>query len=605
MKGTGGTADRKNNMNETEQDQYRKGGQEHWRFYGRQKELAWLTERLGLDQEPFVTRKMALAIGGRRGIGKTELLREVFRRHERDAPVNQRRGLLRVRLPVLDQSEDHVRAIRLAIRRRGLENLLATMPPRTEDHSPGSWAGDIIHHLLKHGFIVGLDEFHHARPSGLPSALADMIDDQRSTTTLAEKRVSGRLVLMGSHQQQFQEMFAKSQPLHTRVYIERTLQPWSFDAVWEMAQDQGWDMRPDRLHTLWTAYGGTPLMWHDLALGPDALRQWPAPQDQTVVSDKDWLEDWLRFEQDAISQDPRRAWDSQATIKLKESLRSTLIELGHQKSAGDMRTTAFLVEQLQESARAGGESTDSIPSADNLRQRLRKIHKQTGMITRRAFFTGAPRRPKGKPQTGVWAIDDQPMLFQIRVLGQATRDIQSPEHDIGFDQLATKRLRRLEGDMMERLAAQWLKQHPLCRWSYWSVKPPPSPQREARDIDALARLGPGPKRRLDPARDLMVYVNAKRGSHWHDPDDFQDIVDEFRAAAPQDPNIMNVRDLKACNVFVSPVMKPEDRQRLEAAGHLAFDWPSMAAEMAADWPLIRARMPEPPDPGGMGGMGGP
>ncbi len=358
-----------------------------------------------------------------------------------------------------------------------------------------------------------------------------------------------------------------------------------------MARDQGWDHDPQRLHTLWTAYDGIPYLWQRLAQNRHVF---PSPPNAPSVTDKEdtqWVEDFLRFESDCIRQDNRLAWNSQVTIELKEPLRSTLIALGHQKSAGDMRTTSFLVEQLQER-----EPVDRLPSPDTLRERLRDIHEQTGMITRRVFFTGEPRRPKGKPQTGVWAINDNPMLFQIRVLGQARRDIQAPDHDIGFDQLATKRLRRLEGDMMERLAAQWLKQHPHCRWSHWSVLPPPPGKGEARDIDVLARLCPGPKRQLDPDRDLLVCVNAKRNSARHDPADFQVIVDEFMAAAPQDPNIMKVRDLEPCHLFVSPVMEPEDRGRLEEAGHLAFDWPSMMAEMAADWPLIRTRMPPPPNP---------
>ncbi len=577
-------------MNETGQGHEHRKGPGHWRFYGRREERAWLTERLGLDQEPFVDPDMALAIGGRRGIGKTELLREVFRRHKQEATGSQRRRLLMVDLPVRDQDEDHVEAIIEAMVNHDMEDLLGTLPPRRSHQNSGLWGGIIIRHLLKHGVIVGLDEFHHARPSGLPSALKKIIDDQRSTTTPAEKRVSGRLVLMGSHQQQFQDMFDKSQPLHTRVYIERTLQPWPFDAIWEMARDQGWDRQPERLHTLWTAYGGTPLLWRDLALAPDPLRQWPAPKGQTAVRERSWLQAWLRFEQEAIRQDPRRAWNNKTVIELAEPLSSTLIALGRQKSAGHMMPAAVIIKKLRARERDSGQEPGRLPRPHILDERLHDLQSDTGRVCGRNQLTGL----HADDRSHVWAIDDHPTLFQIRVLGR-TADGESsflsgPERVADG---AMKRLKDLEGDMLERLVVQWLAAHPQHINSVWGALPPGGRDHVA-DIDGLALLGWDEPVR--PQAHMLVCVNAKRTSRDHKIEDFQKIIDRFMQGADQNSDIQVLQTLPRHHLFVSPVMQPDDRQRLEADGHLAFDWPTMAAEMQKGWPRLRALMPPEPEP---------
>ena len=216
----------------------------------------------------------------------------------------------------------------------------------------------------------------------------------------------------------------------------------------------------------------------------------------------------------------------------------------------------------------------------------RRLKAQTGLLARRAFFTGQTPAPSDRPPTETWVIDDNPTLFQIRALSLLLRATRSPDEEEGVDARARKRLERLEGDLLERLAAAWLKQHPQCRWSHWSVRAPDI-SGARRDIDALARLWPELDRKADGGSDMLICVNAKRSSSGHDAADFQALVDQFMAAADHDPDILKLRDLPRCHLFVSPQMEPADRKRLEAAGHLAFDWPTMAAELQAGWPLIR------------------
>ena len=594
-------------MNETAQVPGRNREQGHWRFYGRQEELAWLTKRLGLDQEPFPDFDLAVGIGGRRGVGKTELFMETMRRHGQTAGSVPTRRCMMVRLaPMRLEGENHVDTLWRGMRQAGMTDLMASMPHRNPEDNPAFRCCDIIRHLLKHGVIVGLDEFHHARNSDLPNELAGMIDKQRCTSTPADQILWGRLVLMGSHQQKFQDMFADDQELYLRARIEYNLQPWPLPIIWEMACDQGWDQNPRRLHTLCTAYGGVPYPWRELAqnvMVPDQLRNWPDPDRSppTPVSEIRWSQAFLHHELERIVADPRQAWDDKATIELKEPLRSTMIALGHQRSAGNWMSAASVRQDIKNRAINSGVPKPRLPTAQILDQRLLKLHYQTGRVDYRSVFTGLP----DNDASDIWTIDDPATLFHIQALGLNRPRRKGKRHRPGLDANALQRLTRLEGGHMERVARDWLDEHPQCLWSEWGVWAPDGRAQNIGDIDALALVGWGT---LDdvpqPTTHMLLCVNAKRDSGEHKVPEFQALVDTFMSLKDRDPDIDEIHALPRHHLFVSPVMEPEDRQRLEAAGHLAFDWPSMMAEMAADWPLIRARMPEPPDPGGPGGMGG-
>ena len=174
-----------------------------------------------------------LALRGRRGVGKTELVKETLRRHGSDTPC------LFVEMDEGPQAHPLVflRSIRDALAQKGLEALLDDQPPRRRHCSDELHFVETLQWLLRRDMIIVLDEFHNCRGTGVPAKLKLMIDDQESTSPSYPLR--GRLAVMGSHQQQFQDMFAETEPLHGRIRIKKALEPWTFRTIWDMAQGSG------------------------------------------------------------------------------------------------------------------------------------------------------------------------------------------------------------------------------------------------------------------------------------------------------------------------------------------------------------------------------
>ncbi len=154
---------------------------------------------------------------------------------------------------------------------------------------------------------------------------------------------TGQLVLMGSHQQKFGQLQNAGAPLQDRFDVLPLL-PWSIATVMDIAQAHGWDRRPARFHTLWTAYDGMPREWERFARGPNTperLRQgWEPPsddEDQDRAQDELWYKAFVQYERDRIQRYPRQRWDSKAYVELPPALRTAIIWLGAHR---DPRTLA-------------------------------------------------------------------------------------------------------------------------------------------------------------------------------------------------------------------------------------------------------------------------
>ncbi len=96
-----------------------------WRFYGRQDDIRDVRHLLQLDWAVAERDFDAFGLRGRRGVGKTELVKETLRRHGSDTPC------LFVEMDEGPQAHPLVflRSVRDALAQKGLEALLDDQPP--------------------------------------------------------------------------------------------------------------------------------------------------------------------------------------------------------------------------------------------------------------------------------------------------------------------------------------------------------------------------------------------------------------------------------------------------------------------------------------------
>ena len=212
-----------------------------WRTYGRDEETAKL-ERWCAAPHGF----MAGAVLGHWGAGKTRLL------HDVQARLRGRRPMVIFDLPVLPDPEGRRDAadvlrwqIDEAVADPDIAPLLADLP-RREPHDnelvvQTSRIMRMTRHCLLKGAIVGIDEFHNARPLGLESGVKLMIDRAGSN----DGRWPGKLVVAGSLQQQeLVDMIGNPRaPLYQRFMHKFHLRPLKAPALLEMAAEQGWPTR--------------------------------------------------------------------------------------------------------------------------------------------------------------------------------------------------------------------------------------------------------------------------------------------------------------------------------------------------------------------------
>lgn len=303
-----------------------------WRFYGRVKEMNRLEGALQL-QEHKSRGFCAVRIVGRRGVGKTELLAEAGRRGTRNVPV------LICELPSGGDGTHAVADLGAAVEREGLQHLLADLPQVGWDRDPGWRFLHVVDHLVCKGAVVGLNEFHNAEQSMLVTPVKRLIDEYQS---IGGRKPTGKLVLMGSHQQQMLRLFRSDQPLYGRVDISVKLRQWPPATVLEMAAEHGILAHPDRFLTLWTAYGGVPKHWRRFAGDPTSdeadgvnarrLGAWP--------DGRSWRMAFLGAQHEVLGSDPEERFDNQAFIELAEPHREVLLWLGQRRPKGG-RSSGF------------------------------------------------------------------------------------------------------------------------------------------------------------------------------------------------------------------------------------------------------------------------
>jgi len=464
-----------------------------WRFYGRDAELEESRIRLHLDIPDMERRFGSYYITGRRGIGKSELAREIIQRVKDDTPS--------VFLEIKSKSdvETCLNDLLDHIDKAGLDHLLASLPPQRRHQTDKSRFAAIIHHLLGQGAVVIIDEFQRGSENGIVGEIAAMLNHIRNGRE--GPKPSGKLVMMGSHQQRMIELFSDDGPLYGRAQPLVKLGQWTVRTVMEMAAEHGLLSRPGRFHTLWSAYGGVPLYWQRFVAGDDIsrIRDYHAVED-----DDDWRRRFLKAELRLLHNSSER-FDSRAIVTLAPDLRRVVYMLGRRPGRG--MTAAEIVEAVRHEVMRTGRALEPgdihVGQIEDGLWTLRK-HLQL-VVPDNPILDASPRK---------WRIFDLNSLFQLRVFPELFNPEKEPGEYIDGEtdeavvdmDMAMERLREMEGHTLERFAANWIKGKPDSRWCRHAAQLGPDP-----DVDVLAVME-------DAERDPVALLGAcKRNPKSHRP----------------------------------------------------------------------------------------
>lgn len=510
-----------------------------WRFYGRSKDLEELELSLRLHED---TRSFsAIRIIGRRGVGKTEFLKEAARRGTGEPPV------LHVELPSPQQADGEAACemLKRAATKSGLSAAFGTLPEREPHHNSGMWFEEILRCLLHAGIVVVLDEFHHARPLGLESGIKLVID---GFTSVGAPRISGKLVMTGSHQQQLLYMFRSDQPLFQRFTGSIWLAPWPVGTVLKMAAEQGFLRHPGRFLTLWTAYGGVPRHWHRFAADDRFARlrefdPWP--------DDAAWHRAFIDLERKVL-EDPEERFGSRAFVELAPQQREVLLWLAHNQPGG------ATLEEVEAGLGRRGDPT-VLESLQLLQDHLRLVQLKGQFLVK---------------ETGRWRIIDNNTMFQLSVHPGIFDGRASALADSGsvaeFDRRRTA-LAENGGPALERFAAACFGEMPGITWSedgLWRQRrtspftdPSGRPLPPLADIDMMVRRGQW----SDP-EPVFILAGCKRNSRRHEPAQldaqFREFLDDLGLGA----DASRIRALPKERYLISPEFTDGQRRRAAEAG---------------------------------------
>ena len=400
---------------------------------------------------------------------------------------------------------------------------------------------------------------------------------------------------MGSHQQKFQKMRRGDQPLGDRIYKTAHLRPWPMTTILDVVRKHGWDSRPRRFLTLWTAFGGLPREWERFALlsgqNSHLAHGWPpltGHYTRDHRDDQQWHRDFVAHAKEHLRNDADQRWDNAAFIQLPEEVVDILCVMGLDISTVKMQSLEEIHAKMD---------PELVLPRRQIWRVLKHFMDDLDVVGCQKMFTG-PGSYKHR-----WYMKDNTTLFQMALAPdlfqsdwRASLDQQEPMPGL------SESVANLEGHMLER----WIKDMLACRPSVLlnicSAKPLDS---HMADIDGLVRLArkPGMGDTMHASDDdLLLCINAKRCSSNHKPEKFQAIVDEFmdRDCNP-DPDVEPIRGLAQRRLFVSPQLNQTHKRAIEAAGHLALDIPDLIRELREGWPVINkalaeARRPPPPQP---------
>ena len=243
-----------------------------WGFYGRETEIAELNRYL---QNPNF---LAKAVVGRRGVGKSELIRKALKVSDTGQPA--------IHMEMTAKHHLNLERLETACEAAGIADLpdnedwkwwrTADNPQRKSwrrRKSPEWVFCETVKDLLAKDIIVVLDEFQHASEEegglNLEADFKLIIDDYR----LHRRKSKGKLIVAGSHQQRMWHMLRDDRPLYMRLRGTLKVNKLPEADLMRMAAEQGWLRHPKRFLTMYSVYNGIPALWEDYHRenrGPDA-----------------------------------------------------------------------------------------------------------------------------------------------------------------------------------------------------------------------------------------------------------------------------------------------------------------------------------------------
>ena len=530
-----------------------------WRFYGREPELEKVDSALRYPK--FVCKR----IHGRRGVGKAELVAEAGRRTRGKPPVL----IFELRSPELESAEAaRQRLLDTAGNELGpeiLQDLPHPHPVLPADNFTG-----VVRHLLFRDVAVTLDGFHHARPMGLEGPIKLLIDH---SGPLHNPRPTGKLFVMGSHQQRFMAMFRSDQPLFQRFYGNINLHQWQAPTVLEMAAEHDFLRNPGRFLTLWTACGGIPRNWEAFANSDESaarlrdFSRWP--------DDDSWRRAFLGWQEERL-RGPDERFDSRSYVELDEPHRKVLEWLAHNKARRGSEFWRF-PEELRDRAKPGlAESLKVLSSHLELVERVGEFWRKPALTWR------SDLRWQRSPD--LWRIRDNDTLFQLAVTGTpepGNRENGNPRRVGSMPRTGQmlEALENLEGPALERFAADWLRNLPCMGWSGHGCWRRQRGTEALGDVDAMA---------LPDSEEgtPLVLASCKRDPAKHNPGRLSRqlgaFLEDVGTGKDDDEGAEWLRSLPQRRLLISPEFTEGQRSRFAETGFECIGIRDMARELGID-----------------------
>ncbi|MCY4260224.1 MAG: ATP-binding protein [Rhodobacteraceae bacterium] len=518
-----------------------------WGFYGRETELARLIRWLEFEEPRHNRRFSATSIHGPRGVGKTHLV-ETAMTVANDVPV------ILFEVPAIaddrsfSEGESFFHRVNEnllnAAERSGNKDIRAGLPADSTPVGPGLRHQDILTALLQAGVVVVYDEFQRGAAFGLVDAVKVVIDradhDHRNPPP-------GKIVLMGSHQQEFRDLFHAKAPLYQRTE-GIVLHPWRIRTVLQMAAEHGILANPGRFLTLWTAYGGLPRHWSRYCTHQDYAHLHAMGDEET------WRRAFLAIEIERFKV-PTNSWKDKAHIELRPLDRDILLHIGRDHPLGirQDRLHDHLVKTLPASRKKSFSGQRLLRALESLRDDLALLDRS------------GPFMQDGWDR---WFITSNPTLFEITaapapIHGRQNRD-RSPRWKAESGGIPIGKIEQLEGVMLERLAAEGFLLHPDVDWAEAHVW---RPDCEGKDIDLMAVSG------TETIPRALWLGEAKRDPKTHTPRRTRADHDAFIAAIGRDDPAF-VKDLaktELTRVLISPLFTEQQKAGYGKAGFACID----------------------------------
>ena len=544
----------------------------NWRFYGRAKAKKNLKESLGFFMEPDQRTFSAISVSGRRWVGKTHLIKEVLKEDPHHVPFIYYEVPDKQKKEYKDYTLDDALAdFEKLAAKAGFPDIMDQLPLPLDRPYYTVWSKceDLILILMKRGVTLVLDEYHQAVPLGLSIPVIKAINVMRTDFS---RDYTGKIILTGSHQQKFDQLFERDAALHGRISSGVRLEQWSVRTTMEMASEQGLLARPSQFLTLWTAYGGMPSHWKRYCTEARYSNL------HTMHNMNEWRQALLDIEGENLVSVKGERFDDRAFIELQPEHRKLLLWIAQNHLKKGVKVKDIAIE-------------GTFGNENDINEKMVFFHDRLKLMDM--------VEPFDRKDFGKWQISDNNTLFQLNVfrelfeslIRKTQTDLDKIIREISFKEPPILRLETLEGVALERLTAKYYEAMEDTRW----VRPSVEQSGFDADIDIMAIRfvdGQGVLYLADAKRNAEKYVTEYRNKTM----EVKTRQDNFMNALPDNDTMETLRQMERKRVLVSTHFDAKQRRAIEKGGVFnTLDIPEMARELGFD-PAPVLAPDSPPEP---------